>query len=133
MPREFEDLKDGTVLEPFHINIIYHELIRLRKMTVAPPLVLDGMASSSSAPFLWGGSGREGSPGKASGNISAASGATPGTGTVELWEYDGSVMAATGETEDVLNLDTLISSGKFVWIQPGPDGQFYVSPMQCEG
>lgn len=132
MPREFDDLKDGTELEPFHLNIIYRELRRLRKMKASPPLVLDGMESSISTPLLWSASTDSGTPGKASGDISAASGDTPGTGTVAIWEYDGSTMVDTGDTEDVLNLDTLISDGKYVWIQPGPDGQFYVSPMQCE-
>lgn len=132
MAREFDDIKDGTALEPWHLNIIYRELRRLRKMTAAPPLALDGMTSTSSPPLLWSRSGESGSPGKASGDITAATGDTPGTGTADYWEYDGSAMVATGASEDVLNLDTLISSGKWVWIQRGTDGMFYVSPLQCE-
>ena len=45
MSREFEPLEDGDRLEPFHLNIIYAELRRLRKMKAAPPLVLRGMDS----------------------------------------------------------------------------------------
>jgi hypothetical protein len=43
MARQFDDLKDGDTLEPYHINIIYRELRRLRKLKASPPLVLTGM------------------------------------------------------------------------------------------
>ena len=47
MPREFEELRDGDKVEPYHFNIIYRELRRLKRMTAVPPLALDGMQGDS--------------------------------------------------------------------------------------
>lgn len=56
MSRDFEDIKDGTVLEPFHLNVIYRELRRLRRMQATPPLTIQGMDSGESSPVIvdWG-------------------------------------------------------------------------------
>lgn len=132
MPREFDDLKDGTELEPFHMNIIYRELRRLRKMTAAPPLVLDGMESSVSAPMLRGPAAGRGGLGKASGAITARSGTTPGTGTVDIWQNNAGTLEATGDSVDVVNVGIAISSGKYVWWQEDDEtGDMYVAPLEC--
>ncbi len=40
MPRDFPRLHDGDALEPWHLNVVYDELRRLRKFQAAPPLAL---------------------------------------------------------------------------------------------
>lgn len=71
--------------------------------------------------------------GKAVGSITALSGTTPGTGTVDFWWINGSgTLEATGQSETVSNVDTAISSGKYVWVQQDSFGAWFVSPMQCE-
>ena len=132
MAREFDDLKDGTVLEPYHLNMIYRELRRLRKMTAAPPLVLEGMTSTTSPPFLYPGGIRAWGLGKANGTIPARSGTTPGAGTVDVWWNNGGALAATGDSLAVLNVGTVISSGKYVWYEQDESGDLYVAPLECE-
>lgn len=71
--------------------------------------------------------------GKAGGAITALSGTTPGTGTVDFWWKNSSgTLEATGQSETVFNVDTAISSGKYVWVEQDSFGDWYVSPMQCE-
>lgn len=131
MPRDFDDIRDGTQLEPYHLNIIYRELRRLRKMTAAPPLALDSMTSTTSPPFLWStGSSRSGL-GKANGNITARSGTTAGTGTVDVWDNSTGVLAATGDSVDVLNVGAQIASGKYVWFEEDESGDIYAAPLEC--
>jgi hypothetical protein len=70
--------------------------------------------------------------GKANGAISAMSGTTYGTGSVDIYravdgEEDGPV-----ETVDVLNPGTLISGGKRVSIGWDMDGSIFVAPLECE-
>jgi hypothetical protein len=132
MPREFDDLKDGTELEPFHLNIIYRELRRLRKMTASPPLVLEGMESSVSAPLLRGSQIPRAGLGQANGDITARSGTTPGAGTVDIWQNNAGTLEATGDTVDVANVGIAITDGKFVWWQENDDdGETYVAPLEC--
>src|SRR4051794_30970905 len=108
MATEFPKLKSGDELTPWHLNIIYRELDRWRRLKFAGPVAYSGIDSASSPPVVTIlGTGAQGRPGKASGDIAAASGDTPGTGTVAIWRYDGSTMVDTGKTEDVLNWDTL--------------------------
>jgi hypothetical protein len=59
MSRDFEDLKDGDMLEPCHINVIYKELRRLRKMQATPPLAIEGMDSGDSPPVVYSFMGRD--------------------------------------------------------------------------
>jgi hypothetical protein len=132
MPREFDDLKDGTELEPFHLNIIYRELRRLRKMTAAPPLVLEGMESSVSAPLLRGPAAGRGGLGKSNGDIPARSGTTPGVGTVDVWQNNAGTLEATGDSVDVVNVGIAIPDDKYVWWQESDDdGDTYVAPLEC--
>ena len=49
---DFPDLKDGDPLEPVHFNAAYEELRRWRKLTAAPPLVVDG-ADGDQPPVVW--------------------------------------------------------------------------------
>ncbi len=64
--------------------------------------------------------------------ITARSGSTLGTGTVEVYSTSDGTMAATGVTQTVYNLDTAISSGKRVAVQPDSFGTLIAAPLECE-
>lgn len=132
MAREFDDIKDGTVLEPFHLNIIYRELRRLRKMTAAPPLALDSMTSTTTPPFLWGRSAAGSFLAMTSSAITARSGTTAGTGTVTLQDFDGTVFAAsTDPDETVFNFSgTAIATGKYCVVTDF-GGSLFVTAVEC--
>ncbi len=49
---DFPALNDGDELAPWHLNIIYRELERLRKMTATHPMTFDHMASEGTPPML---------------------------------------------------------------------------------
>lgn len=71
--------------------------------------------------------------GKASGAISARSGTTFGTGTVDIYRSEGGDVDGPVETVDeVKNPGTLISSGKWVSIAWDMDGTVFVAPLECE-
>src|SRR5437879_4800942 len=61
----------------------------------------------------------------ATSNFAPRSGTTPGIGTVDLWWYDGTVLAATGKSlSNVVNVATTtmssgnsIDSGQYCWVQ----------------
>jgi hypothetical protein len=70
--------------------------------------------------------------GKASTAITAMAGTTFGTGTVDFYYNVSGTATVTGQSESVLNTDTAISSGKWVWVEQDMAGDWFVSPMQCE-
>ncbi len=148
MPAEFEDLKDGDVLEPFHINRLNRELRRWRRAYAVPPLVIDGLMSSDSAPVfrMATGSGA-GFLAVANGDIPARSGSTLGVGSVFSVSvdptYSGDTLtdaaASTDATDyDVVNASSTtmtsghgIDDGMYCWVEQGADGLFYVAPLEC--
>lgn len=132
MPREFDDIKDGTVIEPYHFNIIYRELRRLRKMTAGGNIAISGMDSSTSPPSIYMVSGMTGSLGKSNGTITAGSTNTFGTGNVLFYYRDGSTPTLTGQSETVYNVSNSISTDKWVWVQKDKFGTWFVAPLECE-
>lgn len=114
MPREFDDIRDGTALEPYHLNMIYRELRRLRKMTVAGSLSLDNMTSTTSPPFLWSIATGGITIVKTSSTITAMSGTTLGTGTATPQRSDGTDLANDGDDIDIVSYSGVsIASGKY--------------------
>lgn len=70
--------------------------------------------------------------------FAARSGTTPGTGTVDLYWYDGTTLAATGESVNAINVSATtmtsgnsIDTGMYCWVQLDPFGIWYVSPLEC--
>ncbi len=135
MGRQFDDLRDGDVLEPFHINIIYRELRRWRKAKAVPPMVLDGAEATDSPPIF-----RQGaiSGGMARGVVTTAiptgtAGSPSTTGEVTLYTWDGTTSAA-GETGiAVLNDMTIAASvpnGTVVKIA-FIDGDYWLVSSEC--
>jgi hypothetical protein len=76
--------------------------------------------------------------GVATSNFAARSGTTPGTGTVDLWWYDGTVLAATGKSVTAANVSSTtmtsgnsIDSGMYVWVVRDAWNKWFVSPLEC--
>lgn len=76
--------------------------------------------------------------GVATSNFAARSGTTPGTGTVDLYWYDGTVLAATGKSVNAVNVSSTtmtsgnsIDSGMYCWVAKDAYGTWYVSPLEC--
>ena len=71
--------------------------------------------------------------GLTSGAISARSGSTPGTGTVELYALDTSNNLADQNTSlPVFNFSSgAIASGKYCWIEEDLDNHFWVISAEC--
>ncbi len=147
MPAEFEDLKDGDVLEPFHINRLNREARRWRRAYAVPPLVIDGLMSSDSPPIFRTSSSGAGFLAIANGDIPARSGSTLGVGSVFSVSVaptytTGTLTAAAASTDtdtfEVVNPSSStmtstngIDSGQYCWVEQGSDGLYYVSPLEC--
>jgi hypothetical protein len=69
--------------------------------------------------------------GKASSAITARSGTTYGTGTVDIYRAVGGSEDGPVESVSVLNPGTAISSGKRVSIGWDMDGSIFVAPLEC--
>ena len=80
---------------------------------------------------MLGVTGAGGAVGK-SGGISARSGTTWGTGTVDIYRDDGGDADGSIETIDVLNPGTAISSGKWVAVEWDSWDLAWVGPLECE-
>lgn len=70
--------------------------------------------------------------GKATTAITARSGATPGSGTAEIYDARSGTLTATGATKTVLNAGAAISSGKYVRMDQDGFGIWWVDPEECE-
>lgn len=76
--------------------------------------------------------------GVATSDFAALSGSTPGTGTVQVYWYDGTNWADAGITVNAINVSTTtmtsgnsIDGGMAVWVAQDPFGTWYVAPMDC--
>ena len=75
----------------------------------------------------------------ATSNFAARSGTTPGTGTVDLYWFDGSAITATGDSlADVVNVSSTtmtsgnsIDTGMYCWVVQDAFGTWYISPLEC--
>jgi hypothetical protein len=133
MGRDFVDLKDGDRLEPFHINIVYKELRRWRKLKGSQRVQIVGASDGDSIPQIVVVSHPLGHIGVASGTITARVNSTIGTGVVEIKQVSGNSLE-TAQTSNltVFNVDSVsIASGKYVWAQRDAFGDWYVSPLEC--
>lgn len=76
--------------------------------------------------------------GVATSNFAARSGTTPGTGTVDLYSYDGTTLATTGKSYDAINVSATtmtsgnsIDTGMYVWVQVDAYNTWFVAPLEC--
>lgn len=128
---DIPDFKAGDRLQAAHMRAIVARLDRLEGVRGSGRVqTRRGPGGGLQVAYV---EGVTRSLGQASGDIPAASGATPGAGAVDFyWRADSGDLEATGQSEEVYNVDTLISSGKWVWCEQDSFGDWYVSPMQCE-
>lgn len=139
MGRDFAELKAGDRLEPYHLNQVYRELKRWRKLRGSARVILRGVADGESIPEIDIAFPPLGFVGVANGNITKRSGTTPGTGTVTIKQYDGSVLVDAQVSDlTVYNASSTgmtsgngIDSGQYVWVQRDAFGTLWVSPLEC--
>ena len=140
MGRDFVDLKDGDRLEPYHINIIYKELRRWRKLRGASRVVIRGVADGESIPEIDIAFPPSGFVGVANGVISARSGTTAGTGVVTIKQLDGNTITDSqvsnvtvyNASSTTMTSGNGIASGQYVWVQRDAFGALWVSPLECD-
>lgn len=130
------DFQRGDPLKAEQLQAIRDELLR-------PTAVIRGGAGLSVRQGARGqtqvtGDRRGAWMGKANGNIPAASGDTPGSGSVTRWQFNGTAMASFSANYSVLNWSTTtmtsgngINSGQRCWVEEDEDGQLWVTPLEC--
>lgn len=143
MGRDFDDLKDGSRLEPIHINLIYKELRRWRKLRITPPGVIQGAADGEGIPEIVLYPQQTRYLGVANGTITARVNTTVGVGFVTVKKLDAnSSTIETAQVGDltvynasnslaVANTTTSINSGVYVWVERDPFGTWWVGPLEC--
>lgn len=139
MGRDFVDLKDGDTLEPFHINQIYKELRRWRKIKGSGRITIDGATDGESVPVINAALSPQMYFGVANGDITARSGSTAGSGTVTIKQLNGNSIQTAQITDlKVKNpSDTTMTSGngiddgQYVKVWKDGFGDWIVEPMEC--
>ena len=133
MASEFPKLKSGDELTPWHLNIVYRELDRWRRMKFAGPVAYTGIDSASSPPTITVlGSGGGPQIALSSSSITARSGTTLGSGTVTPYQIDGTTLAATGADDyTVYNFSgTAIATAKYLVVTV-INGVKVVTSVEC--
>lgn len=139
MASEFPKLKSGDELTPWHLNIVYRELDRWRRLKFAGAVAYSGIDSASSPPVVTIlGSGPRGRLAYTTTAISPRSGTTPGSGTVQLKSLvagaianDGGTLTAYTASADTTAGGHNIDSGKYCWVEWDPSGTPWVAPLEC--
>lgn len=120
MPGDFPTLGDGDALQPWHLNVIYRELERLRKMTAAAPLAIDNADSAFDPPTFMTFAVDQVVPVKLDGSgIAAGSAFSPSPGTVSLlYTASGGAdfTSSSANTETMYNIyGTAVGANKVCW------------------
>jgi hypothetical protein len=139
MGRDFVDLKDGDTLEPFHINQIYKELRRWRKLKGSQRVQIVGANDGDSVPQIVVVINPMMYVGVANGDIPARSGTTVGEGIVTIKQFDGTTIedAQTNDIDVKNPSDTTMTSGngiddgQYVKVWRDYFGDWIVEPMEC--
>lgn len=140
MARDFVDLNPGETLEPYHINMIYAELRRWRKIRGGTGVRLSGTTDQDSVPEISVLFPKVGFVGVANGDITARVGSTPGTGTVTVKQLDTDDELIDAQVTDIevynASVNTMtsgqgIDDGQYVWVQRDGFGRWWVAPLEC--
>lgn len=140
MGRDFVDLKDGDVLEPYHINQIYKELRRLRKLKGSARVIVRGMQDGESVPEIDIALPPSGFIGVANGAIAPRVNSTVGSGSVIIKQISGnsltnaqvSEVTAYNVSANTMTSGNGITNGAYVWVQRDAFGAMVVSPFECD-
>lgn len=134
MAERFPHMKSGTEITPYHFNIIYRELNRLRKMKFFGPVHTSGIDSTESTPEVWVLDQDGGPLAYTSSGITARSGTTLGTGTATIQNIDAGSLVASADPAadvDVVNFSgTAIDAGKYVMLTQY-QGYYVVTAVEC--
>ena len=133
MPKAFELMEDGDELTIDHINVIYQELLRWRRLTGSGSIGVDN-ADGEGPPAIIDYRMKSLRPAKLTASLSAGSLASPTTAAGTLLVPTGSSGAytATGGTSvTVYNLSTTaVASGKFCWVTQA-NSKYYLVSADC--
>jgi hypothetical protein len=139
MGRDFVDLKDGDTLEPYHLNQIYKELRRWRKLGGSGRVTVDGAQDGESVPTINVALSPQMYVGVANGVITARSGTTAGSGTVTIKQINGNSiqtaqitnLAVKNPSSTTMTSGDGIDSGQYVKVWKDAFGDWIVEPMEC--
>lgn len=133
MARDLVDLKDGDAIEPRHFNVIHAELRRLRRFRVAPPLALSGWEGGGDSPLLALMAPTSAVLVLTTTELTAASGATYGTGEGYLLGDDGTDLASAEVKVKLKNLtDRSVLTNKRILCVPALGSLWFVLPQSCD-
>lgn len=124
------DFRRGDRLQAAHMQEIVRRLDRLEGVRGSGRLqTRRGPGGNLQLSYI---EGVASSLGKANGTISARSGTSPGSGTVDFyWKNSAGSLEVTGQSETVFNPGAVIGDGKYVWVQQDMAGDWYVAPLEC--
>lgn len=133
MPKDFELMQDGDELTIDHINVIYQELMRWRRMTGSGAIDVDS-AAGEDPPTIVDARMKALSPATLTGALAAGSLASPTTAAATLLLPTGSSGALTatgGASITIYNASTTaVASGKFCWVSMRY-GLYYLVSADC--
>lgn len=132
MPRDFPEIRDGTPIEPWHLNIIYRELRRLRKMRGGGTITVQN-ADGTLPPLIVQGGFSIAVVGKASGTIGPySSGCGTGNFTVQDVSDTGSLSDNNDPLQPCFNLlDKTIATGARLTALRVNEAWFVVAVGSC--
>jgi hypothetical protein len=133
MPRDFTLMEDGDELTIDHINVIYQELTRWRKLVGSGAIHVDD-ADGEGPPTIVDLRMRSISPATLTASLAAGSLASPTTaaGTLLLpTGTSGALTATGGRSITIYNASTTaVASGKFCWVAL-VFGSYYLVSADC--
>jgi hypothetical protein len=131
MPQDFADVADGDAIEPHHLNDVYAELRRWRRLEGDGLVVVNHADGATTPPHLsWGGGAILYPAFVGASNIAARSGSTPGSGTVTLQEFDGTSFVAGAGVTAFNSWSQAVTAGKLCWVF-WFSGAWWVLPWDC--
>lgn len=133
MPEPFPSIKDGDALTPAHLNIIYRELDRWRKLSSSGLIAVDN-ADGKEPPMIMDWRTSDLVPADSGSGFAAGSRSSPTSATVTLLSpaSGGPGLTATnGRTVKAYNTFTAaIPASKTIWLTFSW-GRYYVLQVDC--
>lgn len=132
MPRDFPEIRDGDPIEPWHLNIVYRELRRLRKMRGGGTITVQN-ADGTLPPLIVQGGFSIAAIGVASGTIGPySSGCGTGSFTIQDVSDTGSLSNGGEPLQPCFNLlDKTIATGARLTALRVNESWFVVAVGSC--
>jgi hypothetical protein len=133
MPEPFPSIKDGDALTPAHLNMIYRELDRWRKLSGSGLIGLDNI-DGKEPPMIMDWRTSDVVPADSGSGFTAGSRSSPTSTTVTLLSPSSGgpgLTATNGRTVKAYNtFTTAIAAGKTIWLTFSW-GRYYVHQVDC--